>query len=670
MSHKFHGKWITDDEFYDLRPRNVFHRQLEPLDLPCTEHRNRHILFRKEFILNRMPEKAVIYISADDYYKLYINGHFVAQGPAPAYHFSYPYNEIDVSEFLVSGKNVIAVHTLYQGLINRVWQSGDLRHGLILDLETDGKTIISSDETFKTSPHTGYRETGTVGYDTQFLEEYDSGAPQVGFEQPDFNDTQWKYAHFSCFDDHILSPQKSEMLVFEKVLPVTKRTDRDTVIYDFGAVYVGYLKASVKGSAGDIVTVRCAQELNDDGSIRFTLRANCRYEETWILADGESLSDWFDYKSFRYVSLTLPEGCEITDIYFEARHYPFTLKADLNPEYAENESLRRIWNLCVRSQKYGIQEVIQDCMEREKGFYVGDGCYTALTHMILTKDDSIARKMIDDAFSSAFITPGLVTCLDCSLMQEIAEYSLMLVYFVLWHYRLTHDLSYLKENYPKVKTLLSYYRERYEKNGLLSDLDKWCVVEWPANYRDGYDVDLSQGKICKEPHVSINAYYIEAIRTANEIAFIVGEDPYRDPKPLIDAFYQAFYDNEKHLFKDGLNTSHISFVGNTFPFAFGLIPDDIYRENMLSMLQTRKISSLSMFCTFPILEGLIRCGRKDLIQEVLSDPEAWLRILREDGTATFEGWGKDTKWNTSLFHLTLSYAAVFLADIDITALFS
>ena len=44
-------------------------------------------------------------------------------------------------------------------------------------------------------------------------------------------------------------------------------------------------------------------------------------------------------------------------------------------------------------------------------------------------------------------------------------------------------------------------------------------------------------------------------------------------------------------------------------------------------------------------------------------------MLSEDATATFEGWGRDTKWNTSLFHLTMSYAAVFMADTDVSRLF-
>lgn len=64
--HEFVGKWITDSEFYELVPRNVFHKQLEPIDLPCDEHRNRHILFRKKFSLEKYGQPAKIYISADD----------------------------------------------------------------------------------------------------------------------------------------------------------------------------------------------------------------------------------------------------------------------------------------------------------------------------------------------------------------------------------------------------------------------------------------------------------------------------------------------------------------------------------------------------------------------------------------------------------------------------
>lgn len=669
MEHTFIGKWITNSEFANLKPRNVFHKQLDKVDLPCDEHRNRHILFRRKFVCDSLAENAMLYISADDYYKLYINGQFAAQGPAPSYHFKYNYNVIDISKYLQKGENLIAAHTLYQGLINRVWQSGDNRHGLILDLVIDGETVVTSDESFITSPHTAYNEMGICGYQTQFLERYDSNAPEVGFTLSDFDDSNWENAKISKFADHTLTLQKSGVLEFETILPVNTTAVDNRIMYDFGSNYVGYLCVRAKGKTGDTVTVRCAQELNDDGTLRHNLRANCTYEEEWILSDGESSLDWFDYKSFRYAELSVPASVEILDVYFCTRHYPFVLKTQLKPDYVSNKELREIWNLCVHTQKYGVQEVIQDCMEREKGFYLGDGCYTALTNMILTGDDSMVRKLIDDAFSTEFITETLVTCMCCSFMQEIAEYPLILVYLVLWHYNHTGDKGYLMQNFAKVTKLLDAYHRDYEEDYLLRNLDKWCVVEWPKNFQHGYDVDIREGQICKEAHISLNAYYLAAVRTVNKIASILNIPQYRDEGPLLSAFYTAFYDVQKNLFRDGENTDHISLVGNSFVYGLNLCSDHRFQQNFLSMLDKNKISSLSFFCTFPILIGLVRNNRYDLIKQCLLDDGAWKRILREDGTTTFEGWGKDTKWNTSLFHLTMSYAATFMADIDLSALF-
>ena len=669
MERDFKGKWITNGIFSNIKPRCVFHRQLEEARLDCTENRNQHILFRRRFCLSGSFERAILYVSADDYYKLYINGRFVGQGPAPAYHFQYNYNELDVTPYLQGGENVIALHTLYQGLINRVWQSGDLRHGMICDLVLDGNTVLSSDESFLVCSHTGFSEMGVCGYDTQFLEQYDSRAREVGFERPEFDDSCWEHASVACFDDHRLVAQKSRMLEFEEIAPVATRVSEDRVIYDFGSNYVGYLRLRATGKSGDKLIVRCAQELNGDGSPRYQLRANCKYEEAWIISDGVCELDQFDYKSFRYAEIILPRGAVIEAASLVARHYPFELMANMKSEYTGNPDLMRIWSLCVHTQRYGVQEVIQDCMEREKGFYLGDGCYTALTNMVLTHDDSMVRKLIDDAFSSSFITDTLVTCLDCSFMQEIAEYPLILVLLVLWHYRLTGDKEYLRTSYAKVVNLLQAYRREYEQDGLLKNLDKWCVVEWPKNFQHGYDVDILEGKVCTEAHVAINAYYLAAIRAANRMAQALGDGAYREEKEVADAFYRAFYDPERDLFRDGEHTDHISLVGNSFVYGFGLFNSEKTRRSILAMLDSCGIDSLSFFCTFPILMGLAKDGEQGRITDALLNRGAWLRMLDEDATTTFEGWGRDTKWNTSLFHLTMSYAALFLAEVDLKKIF-
>lgn len=111
-------------------------------------------------------------------------------------------------------------------------------------------------------------------------------------------------------------------------------------------------------------------------------------------------------------------------------------------------------------------------------------------------------------------------------------------------------------------------------------------------------------------------------------------------------------------------------MGNVFVYAFGICSQESFNQKFISLFKENTIHSLSFFCTFPVFMGFAKNNRYDIIKESLLDDGAWKRILREDGTTTFEGWGKDTKWNTSLFHLTMSYAATFMADIDLNKLFN
>ena len=134
--HNFEGVWITSDEFANIPKTDVFHRQLDRKRAAevaaAAKIKNRHVLFRKTFELVDIPKNAKLFFSADDYAKIYINGNFVVQGPAAGYPFHYLYHEIDVSKFLKKGVNTISVHSYYQGLINRVWVSGDNRQNCFL----------------------------------------------------------------------------------------------------------------------------------------------------------------------------------------------------------------------------------------------------------------------------------------------------------------------------------------------------------------------------------------------------------------------------------------------------------------------------------------------------------------------------------------------------------
>ena len=537
--HSFDGKWITTTEFEKLPKIDVFHRQLDTkkakyVKALADKIQNRHILFRKEFELKGSPRNTKLFFSADDYAKIYINGNLVAMGPSAGYHFNYFYNEVDISNYLKKGNNTIAVHSYYQGFINRVWVSGDYRHGFICDITNNGNTILKTDDSWKCSPHSAYTIAGIAGYETQFLERYDASAKEVHFESPNFDDSHWKNAKILQNPDYTLIPSALPILELETISPKeVKQISKNKIFIDFGAMYVGYFEMSAKGKESDVIETRFAQELNSDNSIRFKLRANCKYQEYFVLSGKNDTLKQFDFKSFRYVELIIPDNVEVDFNSFKliARHLPFKLKA--KNKFAGDKKADEVWNLCVRSLHYGVQEQIQDCMEREKGYYLGDGTYTILTYCLLTKDYTPMRKLIDDFFNTTFIDKGLVTCANCSFIQEIAEYPLMMFILMPILAERQQDREFLRERFYKFKELLDHYKKSYaQENGLLSNLDKWCVVEWPEKWRDGYDVKIEQGKVCKDMHNVINAWYIGAIRAYNKAAKILGEPLYPNEKQL------------------------------------------------------------------------------------------------------------------------------------------
>lgn len=80
------------------------------------------------------------------------------------------------------------------------------------------------------------------------------------------------------------------------------------------------------------------------------------------------------------------------------------------------------------------------------------------------------------------------------------------------------------------------------------------------------------------------------------------------------------------------------------------------------MIRQKRLNKGMLFISFPLLAGLQRDGEEELMLGLIADENTWLRMISEGATTTFEGWSKDAKWNTSLFHLTLSSCAAFMVE--------
>ena len=70
---------------------------------------NSYNIYRRAFALDSVPKSVPMCVSADQNYRLYINGVFVCSGPARGFYWEQPFDELDVAKFLKKGRNVIAI---------------------------------------------------------------------------------------------------------------------------------------------------------------------------------------------------------------------------------------------------------------------------------------------------------------------------------------------------------------------------------------------------------------------------------------------------------------------------------------------------------------------------------------------------------------------------------
>ncbi len=709
------GKWLSAEE-YNCKPFDYMcpEREAPEHQPPMDEPKNYHMLVRHTFFIDESMMEAAgeteLAITADDYYKVWINGVYVGQGPAPGYPFRYYYNRYRIGGALRKGENVIAVHVYYQGLVNRVWYSADKRQGLKAAIWQNSRLIVATDGEWK------YRQAGefaggrTTGYDTCFLEDIDAGRISYGWRECGYDDAGWKRCVENEYDDHELVLQETGPVeIRERVPALLKTFGEGHFLFDCGEEVVGGVRITVSGEKGDKIRLRYAEELDGDGHAKYEMRCNCTYEEEWTLSgrgadtegsksavnekeaadtegilvaedgkdiienydyaeDSKDVIESYDYKAFRYIEIIT--GCKNfseKSITVVERHYPFhmvrTVREDCEPV------VRKIWDLCARTVMLGTQEVYVDCPSREKGQYLGDLLVTGVSHMYLTGDGAMFKKALYDFAASTRIDKGMMAVSASGIMQEIADYSLLYPLQLYYYYQLTGDGETVRELYPCAREVLEYFQRFERADGLLTDVNtKWNMVDWPENLRDDYDFDLTRpvGSGCLSV---INAYYYGVHLYLSKIEEILFRETERKAEltRLTAAFEDAFYDREAKLFVDKEGSRHSSLHVNALALYFSMQPKE--SEKSITELIRKKGLSCGVYMAFFVLKGLAGIGEKALAYELITGEgiHSWVNMLKEGATTCFEAWGKEQKWNTSLCHPWASAPVIlFTEDLGLT----
>ncbi|MBD3265596.1 Bacterial alpha-L-rhamnosidase [bacterium] len=677
---EWNARWIENPLFRNL-PFRFLYRQEEEKDVSGVEEgdpKNIHTLYRKTFRVKDRPiQSAKLYITADDVYKLYLNESFIGLGPSPAYLFAYAYNGWDVKKNLAAGENCLAAHVYYQGEVNRVWGSGDNLQGLLAQLEivyeNGDKEIIITDGSWKNHQTHAYDSGRTLGYKTQYAEDIDLRKLDPDWKNVNFDDSGWNTPYVEgnpVPPQYTLDAQITPPLAVKKVWPekvIEKEPGRYFI--DFGTELAGMTCFRVTGPAGHKVEIRHGEELSGPNEVRHDMRANMKYQEFITLAGREDDTiEFFDYKGFRYVEvLNWPEKLNKEDVWVRNRHYPFDESAC---EFSSsNPLLNDIWQLCKNGVKQGTQDTYLDCPTREKGGYLGDAYVTGQSHLYLTGDTRVLKKTLRDFAHSARICPGLMAVAPGNFMQEIADYSLLWPIILERYYMWSGDKAFVEEMIPILDGLLGWFAQYENPDGLLEAVkEKWNLVDWPKNLRDGYDYERAEQGI----NTVLNHFYYGCLHSAIRLYNIAGCEEKADAmgkKAEIHkkAAQEQLVNAKKGIFVDAAGSEHSSLHANALSLMFGLHPEKgLY--NLIPFVATRNMNCGVYFASF-VLEGLYKTGQDQWAYELLTSKgeHSWYNMLQAGATTCMEAWGPEQKWNTSWCH-PWSSAPIFIVAGELMGL--
>ncbi len=661
----FEGRWLQSPKFRGLTYHQQMHEDRKPKFR--TGVQNVHTLLRRVFTVDKPVKKAVIHLTADDVYHLYINSTFVGVGPAPAYLFKYPYNSFDVTRLLRAGEtNAIAAHVYYQGCFNIAYTSGDNLQGFLCQLEIDyedgSRSVIASDSRWKALDCDAWTGERGFGYDTHIAEDFDLRRYPCGWQSPAFDDSAWGAPDTPanpCPPFYTLVPQSTPAVTFYEVKPERLvRTAPDRLFIDLGKEVVGHLRFRLKGISGHVVEVRHAEELSGTNEARFEMRCNCKYQEYITLAgrDGGDEFEFFEYRGFRYAELlNLPCAPEDVEITVVARNYPFEPNGRFT---TSNPTLSAILGICEQGVRVGTQETYLDCPTREKGGFMGDGLITALSHIIFTGDPAVYRKFIEDLISSARINPGLCAESPTYLTAEISDYSMIFPLIVSNYVYWTGDKSILPAALAAIEGLIDRYRPCINKDGLLEGLAGlnprshiMVMVDWPENLRDGYEHEQAKTRVC----ALSNQFYYACLSTAASLYAMAGSaqrasERHADAEIVKKALLEKVADNNTGLYPDYIGSTHFSLHAQALPLMFGIVPESGAKP-LVDFLKTRRIGC-GVYFTYFLINGLLNVGEDAYAAELLlcEDERSWVNMLRAGATTCMEAWGPDQKWNTSWCH--------------------
>lgn len=637
---------------------------------------SRVFLFRRNFELTSHPENFSVHVSADNRYRLYVNGVYIISGPSSSDINNYRYETLDISKYLKSGDNTIAAEVVnfgeYRKASTMTFQTAFIMQG---DKNNPVDINTSSKSEWKVVRDFGFESIPFVSDSLRGYYAAGPGEKRIDAKHPenwnktDFDDSEWLQSKAGTVEFAVgrgflfgstwyLVPRTIPFMEetqqrFGKIARAEGMEISDDFIKGNGALRIPAQKK---------VTILIDQEHHTIGhpeiiyskgegsEIKITY-SEAMYDKDWKKGnrnevEGKHILGYYDVirpdggenrsfkpfgqKTYRFIQLdivTKNEPLIINDYYGIYTAYPFKENAQFE---TGNEVLDQIWDaswLTLRNS--AVESFIDPYYEQLQ--YIGDSRIEALVSISVDGDDRLMRKAIE-MFDNSRLPNGLTQSRYPSyIVQVIPTFSLIWINMLHDYYMYKNDDDFLKKFVPGMKTVLNWWAAKVDETGMPTGMEWWNFTDWSKGFTNGIPDGADNGY-----SASVALQYVKALSNAGEIFMHLGfvdeaEEYYKLEKEIRESVIERCYVPSKHLIAETPEKEKFSQHTNIMAILTNTIPEDEQKPLMEKILNDKSLIQTTIYYKFYLFNALHKVGMGNKYLDLLDN---WTNQLNQ-GLTTF-----------------------------------
>lgn len=611
---------------------------------------------RKEVMLDRPVDRAVVYLSGLGLSELYIDGEKVGDAVlSPGltdYEKRVYYVTYDVTERLQQGEHAIGVilgngrfHAPRLNVPTHTRTFGHPRLLLQLHVEfADGaEQVIVSDETWSVTTDGPIRENNE--YDGEI---YDARMELDGWSQPGYNAAGWSAAQTMPAPTGTMRAEMVEPIrVVEDIKPISMKRVGNQWVFDLGQNMVGWVRLRVNGKAGQQITVRHAEEINNDGTL-YTDNLRSAKAQTIYTCKGSEVEVYeprFTYMGFRYVAIEgLTQRPSLSDLSGRVVHDDLR---QIGTWESSNPLLNQLWENIRWGLRGNYRSIITDCPQRdERQAWLGDRGAVALGEMFVYDTGLLYDKWFADIADAQQPNGNLSSVCPAYWPMYVGDVTWPSMFIIAPGsvYEQTGDRRAIADHYESMKRWLDMHWGQVNDGVTTRDTyGDWCAPPRKPEIIHAQDPALkTHGGILATGYLAHNhklmAKYARLLDKTKD-----AEEFERRAQTLTDGLNRRFFNAEEYRYDNGSQTSYV------LPLAFGLVPEDKV-DSVFKGLVDKIVNDTDYHIGTGLIGGgwlnrvLTDHGRPDLSYAIANqtDYPSWGYMIKNGATTVWELWNGNT----------------------------